>query len=63
MTPIIFQTQTRDQKLTQLAQEVTKAGSLSDLFSKLTANERHPASNRYSQTASGLNSSRYHHRR
>lgn len=44
MTPITFhQTQTREQKLVQLAQEVTKAGSLEAFFSKLTATSRHGA--------------------
>lgn len=38
MTPIIFhQTQTRDQKFAQLAQEITKAGSLAAFFSKLSS--------------------------
>jgi hypothetical protein len=42
MTPIIFhQNQTREQKIVQLAQEVSKAGGLAAFFSKLSTSARH----------------------
>jgi hypothetical protein len=41
MTSIIYhQTQTREQKLAQLAHEITKAGGLAAFFNKLSAQSR-----------------------
>ncbi|MEM0969602.1 MAG: hypothetical protein AAF191_00325 [Verrucomicrobiota bacterium] len=38
MSPIVFQqTQTREQRLSKLAKEITKAGGLSEFFSKLAS--------------------------